>query len=108
MSKVEKKKKKKEWSILTEVHFWAAPLRIGHHKEPLNALQRPPPPPPPLRFQGIRCGSLKIDTPTLDTLKLVWLELNGGATFSDRTWSTWAEGKVLFLTPLKRKGMGYR
>ena len=33
-----------EWSILTEVHFWAAPLRIGHHKEPLNALQRPSPP----------------------------------------------------------------
>ena len=37
-----------EWPILTEVHFWAAPLRIGHHKEPHKT---PPPPLPAPRFQ---------------------------------------------------------
>ena len=62
MSKVEKKKKKKKtttttttkmvWSILKEVHFWAASPSIGHYREPLNAVLPQP-------FQDIRCGSLR-------------------------------------------------
>ena len=63
MSKVEKKKKM-EWLILKEVHFWAASPSIDHYRKPLN---RPLPHP----IQGIRCESLKIDTLTLDTLRLV-------------------------------------
>ena len=69
MSKVEKKKtkqnkkqdknKNKKRSILKEVHFWAAPPSIGHYREP-----RQHPLPNSHRFQGIRCGSLKIDTLT--------------------------------------------
>ena len=59
-----KKKKKMEWLILKEVHFWAAPPSIGHYRKPLNG-------PLPHPFQGIRCESLKIDTLTLDTLRLV-------------------------------------
>ena len=53
-----------EWLILKEVHFWAAPPSIGHYRKPLNG-------PLPHPFQGIRCESLKIDTLTLDTLRLV-------------------------------------
>ena len=66
LSKVEKKKKKMVWSILKGVHFWVAPPSIGHYRGPLN-----PPPPLPHPFQGIRCESLKMDTLTLDTLRLV-------------------------------------
>ena len=65
LSKVEKKKM--VWSILKGVHFWVAPPSIGHYRGPLNA----PPPPLPHPFQGIRCESLKMDTLTLDTLRLV-------------------------------------
>ena len=73
MSKVEKKnkqtnkqkknktkqKQKQKRSILKEVHFWAAPPSIGHYREP-----RQHPLPNSHSFQGIRCGSLKIDTLT--------------------------------------------
>ena len=48
------------WSILKGVHFLVAPPSIGHYRGPLNA-----------PFQGIGCESLKIDTLTLDTLRLV-------------------------------------
>ena len=63
MSKVDKKKKM-EWLILKEVHFWAAPPSIGHYRKPLNGPLRHP-------FQCITCKSLKIDTLTLDTLRFV-------------------------------------
>ena len=53
------KNKNKKRSILKEVHFWAAPPSIGHYREP-----RQHPLPNSHRFQGIRCGSLKIDTLT--------------------------------------------
>ena len=62
-----KLKKKMVWSVLKEVHFWAAPASIGHCRE----LSTPPAPLLSHPFQGIRCGSLKIDTLTLDTLRLV-------------------------------------
>ena len=45
-----KLKKKMVWSVLKEVHFWAAPPSIGHCREPLDA-PRPPPPPPLSRYK---------------------------------------------------------
>ena len=41
-----------EWSILKEVRFKDAHSSIGHYREPLT----------PTPLEGIRCGSLKIDT----------------------------------------------
>ena len=37
-----KKKKKKNVSILKEVHFWPAPSSIGHYREPANTSSPPP------------------------------------------------------------------
>ena len=69
MSKFEGKKKM-VWSIPKGVHFWVAPPSMGHYRGALNA-PFPPPLHSPSPFQSIRCESLKIDTLTLDTLRLV-------------------------------------